>query len=207
MAAYMKTEMPFYGVQSGDRKVIARELRQRFPIDDRDAYEASVRELWGLEHREEKYLAIAVARSAKAYVDPESLPLYEHMIREGAWWDFVDEIAVHLVGKVLLAHPEQTWPLIHQWIDDDDMWIRRTAILCQNRHKADTDSEALFDFCARRAHESEFFIRKAIGWALREYSYTEPEAVRGFIEEHREQLSGLSIREGSKVLVRKGMMR
>lgn len=206
MAAYMKTSMPFFGVQSGDRKLIARELRKQFPIEDRDSYEASVRDLWRRKHREEKYLAVAVARSARSFIDVESLPLYEQMIREGAWWDFVDEIAVRLVGKVLLDYPDDTWPLMKRWIDDDDMWIRRTAILCQNKHKESTDPRILFRFCLRRADETEFFIRKAIGWALREYSYTAPDQVREFLEQNRERLSGLSFREGAKVLRREGLM-
>ena len=90
--------------------------------------------------------------------------------------------------------------VLNRWIDGEDMWLRRSAILCQNRHKERTDQEMLFDFCLRRAHEKEFFIRKAIGWALREYARTRPEEVRAFLLEHGDKLSGLSRREAAKHL-------
>ena len=90
------------------------------------------------------------------------------------------------------------------WIDHDDMWLRRAALISQIKHKKGTDEKRLFRYCTRRAAEKEFFIRKAIGWALREYSYTAPEAVCDFIRENRDSLSGLSIREGAKQLRRAG---
>jgi 3-methyladenine DNA glycosylase AlkD len=88
--------------------------------------------------------------------------------------------------------------ILDKWIEDDDLWIRRSAILAHNRHKQNTDSKKLFDYCLRCAHEKEFFIRKAIGWALREYSKTEPKVVSSFIDKHNELLSNLSKREGMK---------
>jgi 3-methyladenine DNA glycosylase AlkD len=206
MAAYMKTTMPFLGVQAQHRRGLTREVKRRFPIADRADYEAAVAELWALPYREGKYMAIAVAQLAPAHVGPASLPLYERIIREGAWWDFVDEIAQHLVGAVVLAHPREAWPVMDAWLerlDDADMWFRRTAILCQNRHKQRTDADRLFRYCLARAGEREFFIRKAIGWALREYSYTAPDAVRDFLRRHGAALSGLSVREASKVLQRR----
>ena len=92
-------------------------------------------------------------------------------------------------------------PKLDRWIDDRNLWIRRTAILSQLKHKGGTDRDQLFGYCLRRAGEKEFFIRKAIGWALREYAKTEPDAVRAFALEHREQLSGLSFREATKHLL------
>jgi 3-methyladenine DNA glycosylase AlkD len=129
------------------------------------------------------------------------------MIREGAWWDFVDEIAVNLVGAVLGNFPAKTRPIIERWIDDPDLWIRRTALLAHLKHKQATDAAKLFDHCLRRAHEREFFIRKAIGWALREYSKTEPRAVRAFLANNRQRLSKLSFDEGSKHLARTSRVR
>ena len=205
MAAYMKSEMPFYGVKTPDRRPISREAVRRFPPEDRQAYERGVLALWRLPHREEKYAAIAYARGFRAHIGLASLPLYERFVREGRWWDFIDEIAAHLVGKVLLDHRDDVRPLMDRWVADDDMWIRRTAILSQLRHKQRTDAERLFAYCLARAHEKEFFIRKAIGWALREYSYAAPEAVRDFIVAHRDELSPLSVREGAKRLAREGV--
>ncbi len=90
-----------------------------------------------------------------------------------------------------------------QWISDPNMWIRRTGILSQNRHKVETDEKKLFEYCLERAHEKEFFIRKAIGWALREYSYVAPASVEKFLEKNKNVLSPLSLKEGAKQLARK----
>jgi 3-methyladenine DNA glycosylase AlkD len=200
MAAYMKTEQPFYGVQTPDRTPVARELKARFAPRDHREYLEGVLALWRLPHREERYLAIAHARAHREHITMQSIPLYERMVREGAWWDFVDEIAAHLVGTVLLADRSRMRGRIERWVDDKDMWIRRTALLAHLRHKNETDREQLFDHCLRRAAVKEFFIRKAIGWALREYAKTNPAAVRGFVKAHRNELSPLSVAEASKHL-------
>jgi len=207
MAAYMKTALPFYGVPQPGREAILREIKTRFtPSLSRD-YERAVLSLWRLEHREEKYLALAVAQTYPDFIRPQSLPLYERIIREGAWWDFVDEIAGRILGPLLLNYPGQVWPLIDRWIDDEALWIRRAAILCQLKHKHRTDHVRLFRYCLARAGDKDFFMRKGIGWALRQYSYTAPERVRAFLLKNRDKLSMLSYREGSKVLVRRGLMR
>jgi len=198
MQAYMKTDMPFYGVQKPGRVEILRELVERFSVSDRESYEALVLGLWDLPNREEKYLALGVARHFRQHVTPLSLPLYRNLIVEGAWWDFVDEIATHLIRRLVVEHPAQTWPVVDPWIDDEDMWLRRSAILCQIGAKQDTDTARLVGFCERRAFEEGFFIRKAIGWALREYAKTNPEAVAAFVLTHRGRLSSLSYREATK---------
>lgn len=206
MAAYLKTEMPFYGVNAGPRQALAKKLAKAHRPGGRRGYERAVRALWALPHREEKYLAIDLARAWHAFIEPATLPLYEQLVREGAWWDFIDPIASHLVGRALRRRPLAVWPVLDQWIDDPDMWIRRTAILSQLSSKSKTDETRLFDYCRRRAHEKEFFIRKAIGWALRQYSYQAPEAVRAFLLAERDRLSPLSFREGAKQLKRTGAM-
>ena len=196
MAAYMKTGMPFYGVSAAPRREVAREAARRFPPADRCDYARAVRALWRQPHREEKYVAIAYARAFKKHVVAASLPLYEKMIREGAWWDLVDEIAAHLVGGALAKEPEAAWPIMDRWISDNDMWVRRAAILCQLPFRERADEARLFRYCAERAHERELFIRKAIGWALRQHARVAPEAVRRFVLSHN--LSPLSAREAFK---------
>ncbi|MDP6418231.1 MAG: DNA alkylation repair protein [Candidatus Krumholzibacteria bacterium] len=205
MAAYMKTRMPFYGVQKKGRDEIAQAFADYHPNSLQD-YEKVVLSLWSLPHREEKYLAINFAIRKSDFIQPASLPLYEKLIREGAWWDFVDSIAISLVG-VALRENRKLWKSMDRWIEDEDFWIRRTAILFQARYRSDTDEDQLFDYCLRSAGEKEFFIRKAIGWALREYSYARPERVKGFLLENRELLSGLSYREGARKLIRDGLMK
>lgn len=198
MQAYMKTDMPFYGVQKPARVLILRDLTDNFSPTDRLEYEAMVLALWALPHREEKYLALGVAGEFQQFVVPESLPLYRRLIVEGAWWDFVDEVATKLLRRLVVEHGGATWPTIDRWIDADDMWLRRSAILCQVGAKTATDVDRLFRFCAERAFEKEFFIRKAIGWALREYARVDPEAVARFVVTHRGALSPLSYREATK---------
>jgi 3-methyladenine DNA glycosylase AlkD len=198
MQAYMKTEMPFYGVQGPGRDAVLRRLLDDFPSSSREEYEDLVLGLWALPHREEKYLALRVAGRQRRFIVPESLPLYQRLIVEGAWWDLVDEVATHIVRRLVVERPGEIWPVVDSWIDHDDMWLRRSAIICQVGAKQHTDADRLFRFCEQRAFETEFFIRKAIGWALREYAKVDPGAVATFITEHREQLSGLSYREAAK---------
>ncbi|MDF1595013.1 MAG: DNA alkylation repair protein [Acidimicrobiia bacterium] len=200
MAAYMKTDMPFYGVQTPARRQIAREMKRRFVPRSAGEYCTMVETLWALPHREEKYLAIGLAGAHPGFVTFEQIGLYRRLIVEGAWWDFVDTVASGLVGRVLRNEREVTRPVLDEWIDGEDMWLRRTAIISQLEHKDATDAEMLFDYCSRRAFEKEFFIRKAIGWALRQYARTDPTAVTAFLLEHRDELSGLSFREASKHL-------
>ena len=153
-----------------------------------------------------KYAAITAAKKYKTFITPDSIPLYRDLIERGRWWDFVDDIAVNLVGGTLGVAPETVWPLMDAWIDDENMWIRRTAILCQNRFKERTDERRLFAYCSKRFHEKEFFIRKAIGWALREYSKTRPEPVKRFLIRNKDKMAGLSFREGGKILIKNGLL-
>jgi 3-methyladenine DNA glycosylase AlkD len=200
MAAYLKTEMPFYGVQTPARRKLGRELKKRFPPHTADEYRAMVETLWALPHREEKYLAIGVAGAHRQFITFEQLDLYERLITEGAWWDLVDGVASSLVGRVLLLERPRTRRVLDGWIDCEDMWLRRTAIISQLEHKEATDAAMLFDYCSRRSFEKEFFIRKAIGWALRQYARVDPAAVSDYLLANRERLSGLSFREAAKHL-------
>jgi 3-methyladenine DNA glycosylase AlkD len=210
MAAYMyskrygdmygtKTGTPFYGVQKPARTPIARKLAAAVDPASCQEYERLVLDLWELGHREEKYLALDVAERFRRFRTEESLDLYERLIVEGAWWDLVDTVVSRLVNPVLLGSAS-AWPRIDGWIDADDVWLRRSAIISQLRSKDRTDRDRLARYCVARMHESEFFIRKAIGWALREYARADPAWVRSFADEHRADMSGLSFREATKHL-------
>jgi 3-methyladenine DNA glycosylase AlkD len=198
MQAYMKTEMPFYGVQKPGLIPVLRHVVKNFPPSTRAEYERLVLALWRLPHREEKYIAQRVAVKHRQFMVPASLPLYRRFVVEGAWWDFVDEASTHMVRELVLEFPLEVWPKVDTWIDADDMWLRRSAIICQVGAKERTDADRLFSFCEQRAFEKEFFIRKAIGWSLREYAKTDAAAVAAFATSHREDLSGLSYREATK---------
>jgi 3-methyladenine DNA glycosylase AlkD len=160
---------------------------------------ATIRDLYdGATHREERYAALALAahRYYRAFATaPPSLTLYEHLIKTGAWWDLVDEVS-HRVGDVLRAHHDVA-SVIRTWSTADDLWVRRSAIICQVGHKSDTDLALLSDVIEPNIGDRDFFIRKAIGWALREVAYVEPEWVHSFIDGHR-ALAPLSVREATK---------
>ena len=116
-----------------------------------------------------------------------------------AWWDTVDALASPTVGTMVLNHPALT-ETMDEWIDADDMWLARVAIIHQLRFGERTDGERLFRYSLQRAEDPEFFIRKAIGWALREYAKTDPDAIRSFVDRHVEVLTPLSIHEATKHL-------
>ncbi len=200
MAAYMRTTDPFYGVGTPERRALLQELARGHAPQDRSRCESQILELWGLNGREGRYLALDWACRFKDFIRLEALPLYERLIREGAWWDTVDVVGPKLVGRLLRLHPEVIGPVLEAWIQDPCLWMRRAALLSQLTLKGATDASRLFDHCLRLAPEKDFFIRKAIGWALREYGKTNPQAVARFLETHRPRLSALSYREGHRRL-------
>lgn len=199
MQAYAKSEMPFYGVKAPERRAATKAALSMKP-PDRETYARAVLALWALPHREERYVALDLAMKHKRYITADSLPLYERLVREGQWWDLVDPVASHLVGGALLKQRAVVAPVLERWIEDEDLWIRRTAVLAQLTHKRETDLEQLFRFCLARAHEREFFMAKAIGWALRQHAHTDPDVIRTFLAEHGAELQPLSRREASKHL-------
>lgn len=200
MAAYMKTTMPFYGVRAGDRRSISKLSCKKYLLQNQIDYLDIVQELWSQPYRELKYIAIDIARAYPHYINVKSLPLFKQMIKNGAWWDFVDDIAIHLVGVVLMQSFFEILPIIQLWINDPNLWLRRAAIICQNKFKDQTDEKVLFSFCLKLAHQKDFFIKKAIGWALREYSKTSPQSVQKFVQENKHILSQLSCKEALKRL-------
>jgi 3-methyladenine DNA glycosylase AlkD len=181
-----------------------RRVLKAHPLRERSAWETAVRALWDeATHREEWHAAIGVARHRRYRnwrISIDSLPLYEHMIRTGQWWDVCDEIAQRLVGEVLAANREDVTPLMREWARDDDLWIRRVSILCQLKFKDATDRDLLAACIEPSLDDRDFFARKGIGWALREFSRTDPAWVRDFVARHEDRLSGLSKREALRLL-------
>lgn len=196
--AYMKTADPFFGVGAEAMRQVVKELALAHPPANAAMYLAQVAAFWALPQREARYAAVEWIKRFPAFRTLDALPSYERMIREGAWWDTVDELARFPVGALLLEQRAAVKPEMERWIRDECLWIRRSALLAHQKHRERTDEAQLFGHCLRLAHEKDFFIRKAIGWALREYGKTRPEAVRIFIETHRSEFSGLSLREGLK---------
>lgn len=201
MQAYMKSALPYHGVAAAGCRRIFREVLAAHPIADRATWLATVRTLWdGATHREERYAALAVVRDRRyaAYRDPQVLPLYRHLIVTGAWWDVVDDVASHLVGPLLLGHRAQVRPTVLAWATDEERWLRRTAVICQLGAKERTDLDLLTAAVEANLADPDFFLRKGIGWALRQYAWTDPEWVRSFVAAHVDRLSPLSRREALK---------
>jgi 3-methyladenine DNA glycosylase AlkD len=158
----------------------------------------TARLLWALPEREYHYTAIELLSHYARHLSSSSLGKIEYLILHKSWWDSIDPLA-SLVGKALPRFPG--WlDTIDTWSTHPNFWLRRTAIVYQRGYRSQTDAERLFRYCQLNAQDPEFFIRKAIGWALREYAKTDARAVRQFIEKHRATLSPLSIREASKYL-------
>jgi 3-methyladenine DNA glycosylase AlkD len=202
MRSYMKSEMPFRGVQKPARTVLATKLFAEYPLSTKDAWVATVRELWhGASYREERYIALELTgqRRYAGWQAPDLVPLYEELIVTGAWWDFVDEVANHRIGPLVRAHPDVLVPIMCSWRTDTDRWKRRTSIICQLGAKQATDITLLSDCIEANIADPDFFLRKGIGWALREFAKTEPGWVRTFVDAHP-GLSPLSRREATKRL-------
>ncbi len=203
MQAYMKSALPYYGVASPAARVIFRDVLATHPLPDRHTWLATVHALWDdASHREEWYAALAVVRYSRyaAYRDAAALPLYRHLATTGAWWDVVDDVATHLVGPLLIDHPEVVGPGLREWATDDDRWLRRTAVIAQVGAKDRTDLDLLSHAIESNLDDRDFFLRKAIGWALRQHARTDPDWVRAFVAAHDDRLSGLSRREALKHL-------
>jgi 3-methyladenine DNA glycosylase AlkD len=128
------------------------------------------------------------------------LPVYRHVLVTGAWWDVVDDAAAHLVGPLLLAHPAEVGPVLREWAVDDDRWLRRTSVIAQLLAKERTDLDLLTTAIDANLDDRDFFLRKAIGWALRQHARTDPDWVRAFVAERGDRLSPLSRREALKHL-------
>jgi len=157
--------------------------------------------LFALPEREYHYAAVWFIRRHNRRLSPTFLPTARTLLTTHAWWDTVDALAAHAVGSILRRFPDER-AIMDEWIHDDHMWLNRTAIIHQNGWRTDTDTDRLFRYCLARADHPDFFIRKAIGWALRDYSRTDEQAVRRFVSEHHRELSGLSRTEALKWLTR-----
>ena len=204
--AYMKSEMPYLGVTVPHCRKIAAGVFRRHPPPDAGAWERSILDLWrNAGYREERYAAVELLNMDRcsSWLTPSRVPMIEEMVVTGAWWDYVDAIAGRAVGAMLAAHPRPVKALLRDWARDDDMWKRRTAILAQLRARRATDTKLLADVIGPSIGEPEFFLRKGIGWALREYSKTDPEWVVEYVDRHP-ALAALSRREALKHLRRTG---
>ncbi len=197
----MKSAMPFHGVGAVPLRAICKRVFAAHPVDDAAAWRKDVLAIWrGAKFREERYAAIELTgdRRARPFQTMDALGMYEEMIVTGAWWDLVDAVASKRLGDILKNEPGPMRKAMRAWSRSDDMWKRRSAILCQITFKQNTDLDLLFELIEPSLASREFFLRKAIGWALRSYAWTDEKPVVRYVEKNRARLAPLSIREALK---------
>jgi len=202
MEAYMKNMFPFYGVKRPQRNELQRAFFKQFGLPQPDELADLTKSLWVLPERELHYFAMDLLVKLSKRLPEDFIIVLEEMIINKSWWDTVDLIA----GKLVSVH-FQRFPLlrdewINKWRTSENIWLKRTCLLYQLHYKEDTDVELMFNLIRENLGSKEFFINKAIGWCLREFSKTDAEVVIDFVE--KTELSNLSSREALKWLKNKG---
>jgi 3-methyladenine DNA glycosylase AlkD len=203
MKAYMKGKFEYFGIKSPERKEIVKGFLKTYGLPEVNKISDIVKESWDYPQREFQYFAMNLSEKYVKKSDTEIISLFEFMIAYKQWWDTIDYIASNLVGELFIKFPEMIIPYTKKWMDSGDMWFQRTAILFQLKYKKNTDLDLLFDYISQLYGSKEFFINKAIGWILREYSKTDPETVKLFVANNADSLANLSKREALKWLERK----
>ncbi|WP_394143546.1 DNA alkylation repair protein [Vibrio atypicus] len=198
MKAYMRNQYQFYGIQSVPRREALKPYFSKQALPSLEELPAVVKELWAQPEREFQLVAIDLLIKLKKKLPATFLAELEWLITTKSWWDTVDMLATHIAANLFINHPKETQTYIRRWRHSDNIWLRRTAILYQLKFKQQTDEKLLFKIIKENQSDNEFFIQKAIGWALREYSKTHAGAVVAFIE--AQGIQGLARREGLKWL-------
>jgi len=207
---YMRNQFEFYGLKTPQRRLLDKEsfdapLTETKHAESKETdyiiprepsakdLDSIVRLFWEQPHRELQYFAQEYTKKHIKRMPAEFLDTLKFSIVTKSWWDTVD-MQASLVGTLVLLHP-QLLPEMNKWVEDENKWLKRSAIIFQLKYKEKTDEELLYQFCLKNASHEDFFIRKAIGWALREYSKTNPKSVKKFVSLNKGKLSPLSIKE------------
>lgn len=195
MEKYMKDLFPFVGIKSPERRELSKQFIRNFNFQAEDA-ETVIKELWEMPEREFQYVAADLLVRNKKHITDIHTDFLQYLITTKSWWDTVDTLANHLAGALFSTCPHLIYERGEEWLQSENIWLQRTMILFQLKYKDKTDADLLFSIIEQTSHIKEFFIQKAIGWSLREYSKTNPDTVIQFIETH--DLSNLAKREGLK---------
>ena len=198
MSKYMKNLFPYLGIKTPERRELLKQFFKEHGFPEISDLKQIVPDLWELPEREFQYCAVGLLNKFKEKCDKDIIDLYEYLIITKSWWDTVDGIASWLVGSLFKKYPEMIKPYTEKWMNSGNMWLQRTVILFQLNYKDKTDIKLLFPNMKKCLDSKEFFIQKAIGWALREYSKTDAQAVINFVENN--ELAPLSKREALKWL-------
>jgi 3-methyladenine DNA glycosylase AlkD len=195
--AYLLNQFEFYGIKTPLRRQLCKEFYKANPIKDHTELSTIIKECFNEPQRELHYFAIELLGHHKKLWSKKTLPLIEWMITHNSWWDSVDSTNSHVIGKFFLTYPEFKEEYTYKWNRSSNKWLQRMSILFQLMYKDKTDTALLSKYIEYTQLEEDFFIRKAIGWALRAYAYTDPIWVKNFVKTHP-QLSNLSKKEALK---------
>ncbi|MFB0997100.1 MAG: DNA alkylation repair protein [Flavobacteriales bacterium] len=196
--AYLQNQFELYGLPTPLRKVIQKPFLLKENLPNKKELPHIITELWSKPQREFQYFAIDLNRKYLKKIEFQDIELFELMITNKSWWDTVDLIATNLVGAYFKLFPEQIIPVTKKWMNSDNMWLQRTCLIFQLKYKEEIDTDLLTDYILQLKDTKEFFINKAIGWILREYTRKNPEWVIDFVNKY--ELSNLSKREALKLI-------
>ncbi|MEK0420478.1 MAG: DNA alkylation repair protein [Bacteroidetes bacterium] len=196
MSRYMKYQFPFLGIQKPIRSKLEKDFIQKNKNQKFEILRRIIQELWEKPEREFQYTAMELMIKSKIWKHKEAVNLLHYCLTHKSWWDTVDLIAGRMVGPYFLTFPAKRDETIDNWMNADNMWLNRTTLIFQLNYKLKTDEGLLFACIEKHIGSKEFFIKKAIGWALRQYARTNPDAVLRFVDGHN--LSPLSKREALK---------
>lgn len=197
MAKYMKNKFDYFGIKSPLRKEISKPFLLKNNLPSTQRLQEIVIEFWNQPQRELQYFAMELLQKYSKVSPVDWINLYEDLITQKSWWDTVDGIAAWNVGDHFQKFPEQLVPYTTKWMDSENIWLQRTCLIFQLRYKEQTDFKLMKSFIIPLSTSKEFFIRKAIGWALRQYSKFNPLVVKDFVAQ--QPLSNLSQREATKI--------
>lgn len=197
---YMKNNFEFHGITAPQRKVIQNIFFTKNMLPKKTDVKAIILNLWERPQREYQYFAQELMQKYIKEFEIQDIELFEFMIVNKSWWDTVDKISIKLVGEYFRIYPEQRKPYVDKWIDSNNIWLQRTAILFQLKYKKKMDTSLLQYIINSLLNSNEFFINKAIGWVLREYGKTNATWVIQYVQ--KTKLSKLSNREALRILVK-----
>ncbi|KAL5008342.1 hypothetical protein ScPMuIL_013923 [Solemya velum] len=205
MKKYMRNKFDFIGLMTAERRELTKQVLATRPVLSDQEIQQLLIAVWQRNQREFQYFGVDCAsKYVKTLIGSDlqtclkSLTCIQTLITSKSWWDTVDLLASKVVGPMVKGHPKELGAVMDKWISDSNMWLRRTAILHQLGYKGATDQAKLFRYCKLCCHEEEFFIQKAIGWALRQYFRENPKAVKDFVNQNKKNLAKLSIKEALK---------
>ena len=200
MKKYMREQFDFFGMKSQVRDELYKAFLKEYGLPELENLDEYVRYLWEKPQRDFQYVGMFIVEKFVKKANENIIDLLEYMIVTKSWWDTVDWIAAKIAGSYFIKYPAQIKPITEKWMASSNMWLQRSALLFQLKYKKNTDEKLLYDYITRLAEHKNFFIRKAIGWTLREYSKTNPKSVEKFIKSHT--LSPLSVKEGMRRILK-----